>query len=445
MLVRIAFRNLLQAKVRTGMLGTAIALVTMMLVLLLAMSQGINDNMVHAATNLSAGPVNVAGFYKVTPGSVAPILTHASEIRALVEKNVDGLDYVLERHRGFGKLVSETGSTQAGLSGIVPAEESRFFETLQLAKESDYKEGGEDVAKGDPRQLAEPDTVVLFVSQAKRLGVTVGDRITFQTTTMSGQANTRDLRVVAVARDMGLLSQWVVYTNKQAVLDLYQLDPDTTGAIWVYLKDIGQSETQMNQLRAVLESAGYTVMDHNGVPFWMKLETVSGEDWTGQRLDLTIWKDEVSFLTWVLLAFDFLTWSLTVILVAIIAIGIMNSMWQSVRERTREIGTMRAIGMYRSQVRMLFLWEAALLGLGSTALGATAGALLAATVDAAHIDVPSVAMQAILLADQLHLSVQPVAFLSSILALSLLTGISALWPSHRAATLQPVKALQAAE
>lgn len=445
MLIRIAFRNLLQARRRNAVLAVAIGVVTLMLVLLMAMSQGINDNLIHAATNLSAGPVNVAGFYKVTPGSVAPILVDAAHIRAIVEKNTEGLDYVLERHRGFGKLISETGSTQTGVTGIRPAEEERFFQTLQLAKESEYKDGAEDVVKGDPHDLTQPDTILLFVTQAKRLGVTVGDRVTFQTQTMSGQVNTRDVRVVAVARDLGLLSQWVVYTNNQVVLDLYALDADTTGAIWVYLKDIDKANAQMNHLREVFAAEGFTVMEHNGVPFWMKLETVSGEDWTGQRLDLTIWKDEVSYLSWVLVAFDTLTWFLTTILVGIIAVGIMNAMWQSVRERTREVGTMRAIGMQRGQTLRLFLLEAGLLGLGATVMGAAVGALIAIGLDASQIGVPVVAMQAILLSDTLHLAVKPTALVSSVVFLTLLTGISALWPALRAASLTPVKALQVAE
>ena len=40
------------------------------------------------------------------------------------------------------------------------------------------------------------------------------------------------------------------------------------------------------------------------------------------------------------------------------SIGIMNTMWIAIRERTREIGTLRAIGMQRRAVLWMFLLEA---------------------------------------------------------------------------------------
>ena len=79
----------------------------------------------------------------------------------------------------------------------------------------------------------------------------------------------------------------------------------------------------------------------------MKFETVNREDWTGQKLDVTTWEDEISFMTWTLTALQGLSFVLIVILIAIIVIGIMNTMWIAIRERTREIGTLRAIGMQR--------------------------------------------------------------------------------------------------
>lgn len=440
-LLQIALRNLIQARRRTGILFLAVGTVTAMLVLLQAMSQGINENLVTAATTLSAGQINVAGFYKVTPGSAAPIVTNAAEIRALVEANTPGLDYTLVRHRSWGKAVSATGTVQSALSGIIPAEEGRFFEKLQLAKESDYVEGGRDEIIGDPRQLSEPHTVVFFANQAKRLGVKVGDVITYKTETQVGRANTLDLKVVAVAKDLGLLSSFSCFVPRETVLELGQLDPDTTGAVWVYLKDIDDAPEVMAHLRTVLTDKGYRLMDYNPNPFFFKFEDVQGEDWTGQKLDLTLWKDEVSFLSWVIIAFDTVTWFLTTILVAIITIGIMNAMWQSVRERTREIGTMRAVGMSRWQTLVLFMSEAVLLGLGSTIAGALTGTIIAVAVDAANIHAPIEAMASILLSDSIHLSVRPVTVLTAIVFLTGFTGISALWPAIRAALLQPVKAL----
>ena len=57
---------------------------------------------------------------------------------------------------------------------------------------------------------------------------------------------------------------------------------------------------------------------------------------------------------------------LIVILIAIIIIGIMNTMWIAIRERTREIGTLRAIGMHRREVLWMFLLESLMLGLFAT-------------------------------------------------------------------------------
>ena len=50
-------------------------------------------------------------------------------------------------------------------------------------------------------------------------------------------------------------------------------------------------------------------------------------------------------------------------------IGILNTYRVIVYERTREIGTMRAIGMQASDVKRIFLYEAAALAIIASALG----------------------------------------------------------------------------
>ncbi len=444
-LLYIAFRNLVQARTRTALLSSAICLVTMMLVLLLSVSAGIEDNMVGAATTLSGGHVNVAGFFKSTSDDAAPLVTGAAKVRKILEERTPGLDYIVDRQRGWSKIVSDTSSVQSALAGVDPAQEHRLLDTLQLAKESEYLEGGRDEVIGSMWDLEERNTAVLFVGQAKRLEVKVGDGLTIQTETQGGQTNTADVKIVAIARDMGMISGWSLFMRKDDIADLYQLNDDVTGAFWVYLKDIDDATETMGVLRGILEEEGYEIMDHVPAPFFFKFDGVSGEDWTGQKLDLTIWRDEVSFLTWVLTAFNTVTWILVLVLVAIIAVGIMNALWNSVRERTKEIGTMRAIGLTRGEVLWLILFEALLLGLFATTAGAGLGAGIALAVDAAAIPVANEAMRTILLAETLHLSVRPFTALAAIGLLTTFTGLSALWPAWRAAMMPPVTAIHQVE
>ncbi len=438
---QIAFRNLLQARRRSLFLGGAIAIVTALLVVLMSLSAGISAQVLDSATNLSTGHVNVAGFHKTTPTASAPIITEAKRVRKIVEENTPHLKYTPERHRGWAKVVSATSSIQSGLSGLIVDEEKVLFDSLQLAKESEYVDGGRDEVIGDPLKLAEPRTAMLFATQAKKLGVTVGDVVTIRTEAGNGQTNTIDLTVVAVARDVGLLSSWTVFTPKSAILELYQLQPDTTGAIQVYLDDVSRSAATMSHLREVLAKEGFTLMDHVPQPFFFKFDSVASEDWTGQKLDLTTWDDELSFLVWILTALDSISFTLVAILLAIIAIGILNTMLMAVRERTQEIGTLRAIGMSKRRALMMVLFEALILGAIATLAGALVGSFIAVTVDAAQISVSNAALRAILLSDVITMRVEFATVAMAVVTLTLFTGIAALWPSLRAARLQPVTAI----
>jgi len=116
-------------------------------------------------------------------------------------------------------------------------------------------------------------------------------------------------------------------------------------------------------------------------------------------------------------------------------------MWIGVRERTNEIGTLRAIGMSRGRVLVMFLLEALFLGAFSTAVGGLAGAILAIGLDAASITIPSAAVQAILMSDELHLVVEPSRVAVAVAAFTGLSALAALPPAFAASRLQPVTAI----
>lgn len=423
----IGFRSLLQHRTRTFLLGAAIATVTALLIFLSALSVGMRRTMLETATTLMTGHVNVAGFYKVTSGQSAPVVTDYQTLAGIVREEVPELDYLVQRGRGWAKLISENGSMQVGVGGIDVEKEQGFRRVVVL------KEGSFD-------GLNTPNGIMLFAEQAKKLDAQLGDRLTLAAPTARGVNNTMDVVVVAIANDVGLLSSWNTFVNIQGLRNLYQLNEKATGALHLYLKDVGQAQAVQAKLRKVFEQKGYGVMENDPRAFWMKFEVVNRENWTGQKLDITNWEDEISFMKWTVDALTLLSVFLTTVLMVIIGVGVMNIMWITIRERTREIGTLRAIGMQRTGVLQMFVIEGFLLGLLGTLLGTALGLLASALVNASTWKLP-VAAQLFLMTDHPVLAptvgwaVFAITFITGIL-----TGIS-LIPSFLAARLKPISAM----
>jgi len=115
-------------------------------------------------------------------------------------------------------------------------------------------------------------------------------------------------------------------------------------------------------------------------------------------------------------------------------IGIMNTMYTSVLERTKEIGTMKAIGAKNSHVLLLFLLESGLLGLVGGLIGVGIGVGLAKTAEY----IAAVALGS----DLLRASMSPV-ILGGALAFSFIIGtLSGILPAMQASKLKPADALR---
>jgi ABC-type lipoprotein release transport system permease subunit len=423
----IAFRSLLQHRVRTFILGLAIAGVTAVLVTLTGAFVGIRSTLLVSATTLMSGHVNVAGFYKASASSGAPVVTNYKKIRTILDREVRELDYVVQRGRGWAKLVSESGSQQAGIGGIDITAEPGFRRVVQV------KEGSLD-------ELTKPNAMLIFESQAKKLGVHAGDTMTIVAPTFRGTSNTIDVNVVAIAADIGMLSSWNTFMNDQGLRQLYNLNDESTGALQLYLKDIEQVKPVQERLRKVLAAEGFELLDPDPRPYFAKFDSVNRENWTGQKLDVTNWEEETSFVQWIVTALTALATIVIIVLMAIIGVGIMNVMWISIRERTREIGTLRAVGMQRTSILSMFVAEGTLLGILSTTLGGALGVLGSVLLTSARISLPP-SWQFVFFSERLVIS--PTAFwvLVSVGFITVLITLISLIPSFLAARLKPITAM----
>ena len=115
-------------------------------------------------------------------------------------------------------------------------------------------------------------------------------------------------------------------------------------------------------------------------------------------------------------------------------IGIMNTMYTAVLERTKEIGTMKAIGAKNSHVLLLFLLESGLLGLVGGLIGVAIGIGLAKGAEAiALFYIGSPLLQA---------SMNPIIIFGA-LGFSFFVGtLSGILPAMQASKLKPADALR---
>ena len=124
-------------------------------------------------------------------------------------------------------------------------------------------------------------------------------------------------------------------------------------------------------------------------------------------------------------------WGVSAIAILIGGLGMMSAMVMSVLERTREIGTLRAVGWSRWRVLRMILGEALLLSVIGGVFGVVLGTFLAWLVGQS----PGLGM---MLAGSVDLGLVTQGMVTA-LALGLIGGI---YPAWTAANLQPVEALR---
>jgi putative ABC transport system permease protein len=112
-------------------------------------------------------------------------------------------------------------------------------------------------------------------------------------------------------------------------------------------------------------------------------------------------------------------------------IGVMNIMLVSVSERTREIGTRKAMGATKRDILRQFFAESAMLTIVSGILGLTIGMGICLAIKVVPLPdfVP-------------HPIVSPISIVISILTLSLITVTAGMYPARRAAEMTPVESLR---
>ncbi len=131
--------------------------------------------------------------------------------------------------------------------------------------------------------------------------------------------------------------------------------------------------------------------------------------------------------------------TILLLIVVVAAFNIVSTLTMLVRDKTREIGILRAMGLPTRLVRRAFILQGAIIGILGTAFGTGLGFVVATVVDRRKIvDLdPSVYF-----IDHLPVRVDPLDLLVIIAASISVAVVATLYPAQQAATLDPVEAIR---
>jgi putative ABC transport system permease protein len=181
------------------------------------------------------------------------------------------------------------------------------------------------------------------VGLAEQLKLDIGSSTIVMAPTVSGQVNALDAQVFQLFEStVEVLNDKLILLPLKFAQSLY--DTSSVDRLTVLLQDTKQTEP----MRAALTHA-----------------------FTQQGLDVEIrtW-DELSLLyTKVKEMFDIIFLFIFVIVFIIAMMSVINTISMAVMERTREIGTLRALGVKRKGIVRLFALESAMLGMLGAILG----------------------------------------------------------------------------
>jgi len=258
------------------------------------------------------------------------------------------------------------------------------------------------------------DGVILGTGLAAALNVKPGDRITMMATTPDGSLNALDGIVQGLA-DVRIkeLNDRYVATGVGLVSRLVQTS-ETVSKLVVFLKPGADEDKTAVRLEKAFQAAGYTVV----VRHWRELAT---------------FYEQVKLLYIGIFGF------VGAVLVIIVILSAAIVMTMAVTERTREIGTLRAIGTRPSGILKMFLAEGVVIALSGCAAGMVLALVVRAALNASGIVLPP--PPGATHGMPINVKLYPLAYAAGVAAMLLTMTIASFFPARRASRVAIVDAL----
>jgi putative ABC transport system permease protein len=463
---RIAFRNLDRQKKRSFLLGGALAFGITILVAVNGLVGGIIRSIELNFSDLAVGHIFFTVAEKDAKGHLVLSVKDDKVLLDTIKELGIQPSYVAKRSLAYGQVVANGESVQREISGVDWKSETQLGRSLKLAAGSLGGMAGStgivlSTSQAEKLELVprkEPEEAVKAAwaklpraeraarkaawdeTRSAALKKTIGETILVQLQTVNGQQNLGEFQVAAVYEAQYDLDAYVDRDVLDALMDLPKGSYNQFG---MFLKDYSRVDAETDRIYAALKGR-YDMVPWDkikGKGFETVLSDLRKESFTGSKAVLTNLNNELTSVKSIFSIVQAAAFGFFVLLLLVIMVGITNTFRIVVWERTREIGTMRALGMQRGEVRSVFLYEALFLSLAGSLAGIAFSSALLGIVRAIDWNLGG-ELGFFTSKGHFLVALDPAMLVGTLVLVSALTLLAALLPARKAAKMEPALALR---
>lgn len=290
------------------------------------------------------------------------------------------------------------------------------------------------IISGDQEEAFSKDGVMMSSYLADKLGLVVGDKFVYNYQTKYRGPYNETFTVDAIYDADNNLGADILLLNEERIHETYnKYLPANTD--WDYITEDNVLYTSMATEWKLLPRSASSQELQKKYKDQRKIKTDQA------IVDIVTMYEGADFIMQLEGVLNLVTVIAVMILFFIILIGVVNSLRMTIKERTREIGTVRAIGMQRKDIRNQFVMETLLLTFISCLAGIIVGVIVMYGLSAIDLDMNN-ALSMILKDGHLNFKLNPIGIFLNFILIMFIALLTAYFPARRAANMKAVDALR---